>query len=66
MENAKYTDADRKKVALEIKKQWERWHIRQYSARCGQLAVYSGHSDTFFVVEVETTVGTGQQWQEKS
>jgi len=26
MENAKYTDADRKKVELEIKKQWERWH----------------------------------------
>jgi hypothetical protein len=28
MENAKYTDADRKKVELEIKKQWERWHKR--------------------------------------
>jgi len=24
MEDAKYTDADRKKVELEIKKQWER------------------------------------------
>jgi hypothetical protein len=29
MENAKYTDADRKKVELEIKKQWERWHKRK-------------------------------------
>jgi hypothetical protein len=31
MENAKYTDADRKKVELEIKKQWEQWHKRLYS-----------------------------------
>jgi hypothetical protein len=31
MANAKYTDADRKKVELEIKKQWERWHKRLYS-----------------------------------
>ena len=31
MENAKYTDADRKKVELEIKKQWEQWQKRLYS-----------------------------------
>ena len=31
MENAKYTDADRKKVELEIKKQWERWHKRLHT-----------------------------------
>jgi hypothetical protein len=39
MENAKYTDADRKKVALEIKKQWERWHKRIYSHEIKMIVI---------------------------
>jgi hypothetical protein len=48
MENAKYTDADRKKVELEIKKQWEQWHKRLYSHERKMIEILPQCTSFFF------------------